>query len=88
MKVRLYFEPLTIEIPNGDIPIGVENGEIDSEELLTYIEENWDKLVDPTEPVVGAIKPLALTPDDNRLERFTAHVDDIEILEKSDAEDR
>jgi len=69
MKIRLYFEPLTLEIPDSDpifakddLPSGEADDsrpeDIDPDDLLTYIEENWSDLVDPTEPVVGAIKIL------------------------------
>jgi hypothetical protein len=57
MKARLYFEPLDVDLK--DEPIA-EAGLylVSTDDLLTYIEENWDRLVDPTEPVVGALRPL------------------------------
>jgi hypothetical protein len=66
MKVRIYFEPLTLEIPDDDpifakeeLPSGEaddsEPSDIDIADLTLHIEENWSELVDPTEPVIGAI---------------------------------
>ena len=69
MKVRIYFEPLTLDIPD-DSPIfdreklsgfvlpEEEDPGPSMEDILIYLEENWATLVDPTEPVIGAIKPL------------------------------
>jgi len=95
IKIRLFFEPLTIEVPADEVP--TENGDVLLDELLTHIEENWDEFVDPSTPIVGAIKPLGFTPemhaellakideaegDVDRLDRFTAHVEDITIVKK------
>lgn len=69
MKIRIYFEPLTLEIPDDDpilskeiLPSGEaddsEPSDVEIEDLTTYLEENWSRLVDPSEPVIGALKIL------------------------------
>ena len=57
MKVRIYFDPLDLEI--SDYPI--QPGEaIDGAALVRHIEENWTTLVDATQPTIGALKILAI----------------------------
>ena len=51
VKIRIYFEPLIVEIPDDEVLQA--DLSLDVDELTTYVEENWDRFVDPTEPVIG-----------------------------------
>lgn len=60
MKIRLFFEPLTIIVPDDEVPLRDDpegEADVDVEALQEYIEENWSSFVDSTEPVIGALKP-------------------------------
>jgi hypothetical protein len=59
MKVRIFFEPLTIDVPDDEIPLIV--GDVDIAGLTLHIEENWDRFVDPSTPIIGALKPVNFT---------------------------
>lgn len=56
MRVRLYFDPLEIDVPDQDLGDFYDEGILaDVDNMINYINENWDTLVDPSLPTLGAV---------------------------------
>lgn len=56
MKIRLYFDPIDVEVPDEMTGDFYDEGVLcDVDLMIDVVNENWDALVDPSLPTLGAV---------------------------------